>query len=64
MNDQNDAAPQEDLKAKFREALQKKHEHHHASAERAEHDGSDKSHGATGRTQQQMFRRKSAGGGA
>ena len=56
--------PQEDIKAKFREALEKKQEHHHATAESAEHDGSDKSHGASGRTETPMFRRKSAGGGA
>lgn len=63
MNDQPDEA-QEDIKAKFREALEKKQEHRHASAESAEHDGSDKSHGTTGQTQAPMFRRKSAGGGA
>ena len=62
MNDQ--PRPQDDIKAKFREALNKKQEHHHASAEGAEHDGSEKSHGATGRTETPMFRRKSAGGGA
>lgn len=56
--------PQDDIKAKFREALNKKHEHQHATAEGAEHDGSDKSHGAHEPTQTPMFRRKSAGGGA
>ena len=62
MNDQ--PTPPEDIKAKFREALEKKEAHHHASAERAEHDGSDKSHGTADRTDAPMFRRKSAGGGA
>ena len=54
----------EDIKAKFREALEKKQERHHASAESAEHDGSDKAHGTAERTETPMFRRKSAGGGA
>lgn len=58
------STPQEDLKAKFREALEKKHEHQHASAEAAAHDGSEKSHGTADRTEAPMFRRKSAGGGA
>ncbi|HLR85801.1 MAG TPA: DUF5302 domain-containing protein [Nocardioidaceae bacterium] len=58
------STPHDDIKAKFREALDKKKEHQHASAERAEHDGSDKSHGTADRTETPMFRRKSAGGGA
>jgi hypothetical protein len=48
-----------DLKAKFREALEKKNASKHASAEGAEHDGSEKSHGATGPTMAPEFRRKS-----
>ncbi|MDN5852056.1 MAG: DUF5302 domain-containing protein [Actinomycetia bacterium] len=56
--------PQDDIKAKFREALNKKHEHQHATAEGAEHDGSDKAHGTADRTEAPIFRRKSAGGGA
>ena len=48
-----------DLKAKFREALEKKNASKHASAEGAEHDGSEKSHGANGPTQAPEFRRKS-----
>jgi hypothetical protein len=48
-----------DMKAKFREALDKKKNHHHATAEGAENDGSDKSHGANGPTQSPEFRRKS-----
>lgn len=55
---------QQDIKAKFREALQRKQTHHHASAEAAEHDGSEKSHGTQEQTNAPMFRRKSAGGGA
>jgi len=48
-----------DMKAKFREALEKKNSSQHASAEGAEHDGSEKSHGATGPTMAPEFRRKS-----
>lgn len=48
-----------DMKAKFREALEKKNASKHASAEGAEHDGSEKSHGATGPTTAPEFRRKS-----
>ncbi len=48
-----------DMKAKFREALEKKNASKHASAEGAEHDGSEKSHGATGPTMAPEFRRKS-----
>ncbi|WP_332661640.1 DUF5302 domain-containing protein [Aeromicrobium sp.] len=48
-----------DMKAKFREALEKKKHQHHATAEGAEHDGSEKSHGANGPTQAPEFRRKS-----
>lgn len=48
-----------DMKAMFREALEKKNSNKHASAEGAEHDGSEKSHGATGPTMAPEFRRKS-----
>lgn len=48
-----------DMKARFREALDKKNASKHASAEGAEHDGSEKSHGATGPTMAPEFRRKS-----
>jgi hypothetical protein len=48
-----------DMKAKFREALEKKKGKQHATAEGAEHDGSEKSHGANGPTQSPEFRRKS-----
>ena len=50
---------QSDMKAKFREALEKKKGKTHATAEGAEHDGSEKSHGANGPTQAPEFRRKS-----
>lgn len=50
---------QDDLKAKMREALDKKAEHEHPSAESAEHDGSDKSHGSDKPIDQPEFRRKS-----
>ncbi|WP_286930063.1 MULTISPECIES: DUF5302 domain-containing protein [Aeromicrobium] len=48
----------EEMKAKFREALDKKNERHHATAEGAEHDGSEKSHGASKPIEQPEFRRK------
>ena len=48
-----------DMKARFREALEKKNSNQHASAEGVEHDGSGKSHGANGPTQAPEFRRKS-----
>lgn len=48
-----------DMKAKFREALNKKNSNKHASAEGVERDGSEKSHGADGPTGAREFRRKS-----
>ena len=48
-----------DMKAKFREALEKKNASKHASAEGVERDGSEKSHGADGPTGAREFRRKS-----
>jgi hypothetical protein len=54
----HDSAP-EDLKAKMREALAKKSQRHHPSPESAEHDGSEKSHGAAKPIEQPEFRRKS-----
>jgi hypothetical protein len=48
-----------DMKAKFREALDKKNANKHASAEGVESDGSEKSHGANGPTSAREFRRKS-----
>ncbi len=47
------------MKAKFREALDKKKSTKHASAEGVERDGSEKSHGADGPTGAREFRRKS-----
>ena len=49
----------DDMKAKFREALDKKKQHHHASAESIDHDGSEKSHGADKPIEVKEFRRKS-----
>ncbi|WP_313410211.1 DUF5302 domain-containing protein [Aeromicrobium sp.] len=48
----------EDLKAKMREALDKKAHKHHATAQGADHDGSEKSHGASKPIEQPEFRRK------
>lgn len=48
-----------ETRRKFREALDRKQQHQHASAEEAVDDGSSKSHGATGPTTGKMFRRKS-----
>jgi hypothetical protein len=59
MADDTPQDPKADMKAKFREALEKKKSKHHASAEGAAHDGSEKSHGANGPTQSPEFRRKS-----
>ncbi|MFS0886966.1 DUF5302 domain-containing protein [Aeromicrobium sp. 179-A 4D2 NHS] len=53
----------EDLKAKMREALDRKKEHHHPTAEGVEHDGSDKSHGAAESLDKPEFHRKSTHGG-
>lgn len=48
----------DDVKAKFRAALDKKKDRHHGSAEGADHDGSEKSHGANRPIAQPEFRRK------
>lgn len=55
----NNGGQNEDIKAKMREALAKKQEKHHPSDEGAEHDGSEKSHGADKPIEQAEFRRKS-----
>lgn len=52
-------ADQEDMKAKFRAALEKKNSKHHATAQGADHDGSEKSHGSDKPIAQPEFRRKS-----
>ncbi|MGJ9413420.1 DUF5302 domain-containing protein [Aeromicrobium sp. CF4.19] len=49
----------EDVKRKFREALEKKHERHHATADGVEHDTSEKSHGSDKPIEVKEFRRKS-----
>ncbi|MCD9197112.1 DUF5302 domain-containing protein [Aeromicrobium wangtongii] len=59
MADSEGNDPKTDMKAKFREALDKKKNQHHATAEGVEHDGSEKSHGANGPTEAREFRRKS-----
>ncbi len=48
----------DDVRRKFREALERKQQKHHASAASAERDGSDKSHGAAVPTKGPGFRRK------
>lgn len=59
MADSDSNTQKDDMKAKFREALDKKKNKSHATAEGAEHDGSEKSHGANGPTEAREFRRKS-----
>lgn len=54
-----DNGSNDDVKRKFREALEKKHEKHHPIAEGAEHDGSEKSHGSDKPIEAPEFRRKS-----
>ncbi len=49
----------EDVKSKFREALDRKQHQQHGSVPGAKSDGSNKSHGATEPTQGRIFRRKS-----
>lgn len=51
--------PEDETRRKFRAALQRKQQRSHATAEGAETDGSEKSHGATGPTKGRTFRRKS-----
>ncbi len=53
------AVDEDETRRKFREALDRKQHREHASAESAERDGSEKSHGATGPTKGRTFRRKS-----
>ncbi len=53
-----DVTDPDEIKAKFREALERKKEHHHPTAEGLEHDGSEKSHGAERPLDQPEFRRK------
>jgi hypothetical protein len=51
---------EDDVKAKFREALDKKQKQQHATAEGTEHDTSEKSHGAEKPIEVKEFRRKSS----
>jgi hypothetical protein len=53
-----DSKGTDDVRAKFRAALERKNRQRHASAESAEHDGSNKSHGAATPTKGRGFRRK------
>lgn len=55
-----DKAPNEDVKAKFREALERKKAAGHRTAEGAEHTGAVHGPETTGPSQR-MFRRKSGG---
>jgi hypothetical protein len=48
----------DDVRRKFREALDRKAARNHASAQGAGHDGSHKSHGTPNPTQGRQFRRK------
>jgi hypothetical protein len=48
----------DDVRRKFREALERKNERTHATAESARRDGSDKSHGTATPTKGPGFRRK------
>lgn len=50
---------QDETRRRFREALERKQQRQHATAEAAERDGSEKSHGARGPTKGRAFRRKS-----
>ncbi|MDN5727154.1 MAG: DUF5302 family protein, partial [Propionibacteriales bacterium] len=55
----------EDVKAKMRAALDKKHQQdqEHLTAEGARSDGSERMHGVDGHIDTQSYRRKSGGGG-
>jgi len=53
------AGEEDDTKRRFRQALERKQQRHHATAEGAARDGSEKSHGAEGPTKGRAFRRKS-----
>ena len=55
----DDDTQAQDMKAKFREALEKKQKNQNATAEGAEHDTSEKSHGADKPIEVKEFRRKS-----
>ena len=48
----------DDVRRKFREALERKNQRTHATAESARHDGSEKSHGTATPTKGPGYRRK------
>jgi hypothetical protein len=54
-----ETAGEDETRRRFREALDRKQKQHHATAEAAARDGSEKSHGAQGPTKGRTFRRKS-----
>ena len=54
----SDSKEPDDVRRKFREALDRKQERQHASAKSAERDGSNKSHGSAVPTKGPGFRRK------
>lgn len=56
--------PADEIKRRMKEALERKNQKSHASAEAADADGTQKMHGVTGPVGPQTFRRKSGGGGA
>ncbi len=56
----DETVPDEDeTRRRFREALERKQNQRHASADAVVRDGSEKSHGAQGPTKGRTFRRKS-----
>lgn len=60
-----DAGPgNEDLKARMKEALERKQAHHHATEQAVGVDPEQKMHGVQGHVDTQNYRRKSGGGGA
>lgn len=60
----DDAHANEDLKAKMREALERKAERSHPHEQAVEPDGSERMHGVEGHVDTQSYRRKAGGGGA
>lgn len=59
VSEPDQAAVEDDTRRKFREALERKQQRQHATADAAARDGSEKSHGAQGPTKGRTFRRKS-----
>lgn len=50
---------EDETRRRFRQALERKQQRHHATEEALERDGSEKSHGVNGPTKAMPFRRKS-----